>query len=231
MRIFLFQSAIIGAIKDYIDEFLPALVTTPKSILYLDYEPAPNEVSSYANQNLSGAVAVYVRNTKFPFGSQNGNWQGDNIFEIDIYGFSLGGHKVVEGKNIVLRATESANLKCEAIASAVYYATTNKSTLNNSFGVVDGNGDKILIGEKVPLDMESFTQEDIENTQIAECMKKFKLRISIEEPTISEIPSVILAGFNSIIEAYNETDILKDGDTVVISEDETVESFNSIVTE
>lgn len=203
MIIFRFQKGILDAIETYINTYLPSLVDGDKFVKYMNYEPAPNEVSSYADKNLNGAVAVYVRNSKFPIGSQNGNWQGDNIFEIDIYGFSGGGYSVVDGKNIVLQATEAANIKSEAIASAVYYATTNKATLSNSFGVKDQNDKLIVIGEKVPLEMESFTQEDVEDTQIAECMRKFKLRIMINEPTISETPGVILAGFNKTIEAFN----------------------------
>jgi hypothetical protein len=204
MIIYKFKQGILSAIESYITTNLPTLVTGGKSIKYLDYEPAPNEVSSFADKNLSGAVAVYVRNSKFPIGSQNGNWQGDSIFEIDIYGFSQGGHKVVDDKNVILRSTEAANIKSEAIASAVYYATTNKATLSNSFGVTDSSDNLIVIGEKVPIEMESFTQEDIETTQIAECMRKFKLRIMINEPTISETPGYILAGFNKTIEAFND---------------------------
>lgn len=204
MMIFRFQKGIVDAIEAYITEFLPSLVTAGKTMQYLDYEPAPNEVSSYADENLSGAVAVYVRNSTFPIGSQNGSWQGDNTFEIDIYGFSKGGHKVVLGKNVTLPATEAANLKCEAIASAVYYATTNKATLSNSFGVLDDNNKLINIGEKVPVKMELFNQEDIEKTQIAECIRKFTLKIMIDEPTISETPGAILAGFDKCIEAFND---------------------------
>jgi hypothetical protein len=202
--IYKFKQGILRAIESYIITNLPTLVTGSKSIKYLDYEPAPNEISSYADENLSGAVAVYVRNSKFPIGSQNGNWQGDSIFEIDIYGFSQGGHKVVNGKTVILKATEAANIKSEAISSAVYYATTNKATLSNSFGVKDSNDNLIVIGEKVPIEMESFTQEDIESTQIAESMRRFKLRIMINEPTISETPGYILAGFNKTIESFND---------------------------
>jgi len=231
MIIYKFKQGILSAIESYINTYLPTLVAGSKSVLYLDYEPAPNEISSYADENLSGAVAVYVRNSKFPIGSQNGNWQGDNRFEIDIYGFSIGGYSVVDGKNVTVTATEGANVKSEAIASAVYYATTNKSTLSSSFGVTDSGGNLIVIGEKVPIEMESFTQENIEESQIAECMRKFKLRIMINEPTVSEASGAILAGFNSVIEAYNKNDILQDGDTVIESENEYVESFNSLTTE
>lgn len=230
MRIYRFPPAILLAIEAYIIEFLPALVAGDKKVKYYDYELAPNELSSYVDNNVMGAVAVYVRDTKFPNGSQNGTWKADNEIEIDCYGFGKALTATVDNKNITIPATKSAELNCQSIITAAFLATTERETLANGWGVLDENDELIQIAEKEPLHIESFTQEDTEKTQIAECAKKFKLRLAIEETTIAQSPGDILSGFNACIEAYNNDDILQDGDTLMLAEGDYVHSFGSVVT-
>lgn len=199
MRIFKFEEGIKNAIKVLIDLTLPSI---KDNIKYFDYELPPNQLSSYEDSDIAGAVAVYVRNTKFPVGSQNGDWQGDNILEIDCFGFSTGGYQDVSGENVITTAAEFANIRCQAIITAAYLAVTERITLENSFGVVDENEKKIIIGEKEPLEIELFTQEDIEGSQIAESVRKLKVRISLNEKTLPLTPGEILTGFNTTIEAF-----------------------------
>ena len=200
MNIFRFEKGIVNAIKSYIDANLASIAD---NIEYLEYEPAPNEVSSYADEDKKGVVAVYVRSTEFPTGSQNGNWHAESIIEIDCYGFSKGAHRLIDGRYDVVESTEAANLQSQALITSAFLAVTKRYTLEDSFGVVDGNNNQILIGEKQPLGIELFTQENIESTQIAECVRKLKIKMKIEEQTIQLNPGEILSGFNYGLEAFN----------------------------
>jgi hypothetical protein len=211
MRIYKFPPAIIAAIKKVIDDTLPDI---KNNIVYLDYEPAENEISALPDETVLneeteeehpvyGAISVYVRDTTFPSGSQNGTWKGSNIIEIDTFGFSKAGHHVVEGKTVNILSTKRANLISQSLLTASFLATTDKSTLTNSFGVVDHDEKKIKIGEKLPVDTKLYSQGDIQETKIAICIRKLRLQIDIEETTLSAGLGPILAGFNKELAAFN----------------------------